>query len=62
MIKSYYLFEKARIMELIENQQKLIKELELERIDNDLLNVDKYEEEYKVLYRLQNRLEELNYE
>lgn len=51
-------FMKIKIQEQLDNQIELLKNLEKDRIDNDLLNVDKYIEEYKVLERLQSLLEE----
>ena len=46
-----------RNKEMLEDLQKTIKELEMRRIENDLLNTDKYADLYKVCYRL---LETLN--
>ena len=46
-----------RNKEMLEDLQKTIKELELKRIENDLLNTNKYADLYKVCYRL---LESLN--
>ena len=46
-----------RKMQMLEDLQKTIKELELKRIETDLLNKDKYADLYKVYYRL---LETLN--
>ena len=46
-----------RNKEMLEDLQKTIKELELKRIETDLLNTDKYADLYKVCYRL---LETLN--
>ena len=51
-------FMKIKIQEQLDNQIELLKDLEKDRIDNDLLNVDKYIEEYKVLERLKSLLEE----
>ena len=46
-----------RNKEMLEDIQKTIKEFELKRIENDLLNIDKYADLYEVCYRL---LESLN--
>ena len=46
-----------RNKEMLEDLQKTIKEFELKRIENDLLNIDKYADLYEVCYRL---LETLN--
>ena len=46
-----------RNKEILEDLQKTIKELELKRIETDLLNTDKYADLYKICYRL---LESLN--
>lgn len=41
-----------RNKEMLEDIQKTIKEFELKRIENDLLNTDKYADLYEVCYRL----------
>ena len=46
-----------RNMQILEDLQKTIKEFELKRIENDLLNIDKYADLYEVCYR---SLESLN--
>ena len=46
-----------RNKEMLDDLQKTIKELELKRIETDLLNTDKYADLYKVCYKL---LESLN--
>lgn len=46
-----------RNKEMLDDLQKTIKELELKRIENDLLNTDKYADLYEVCYKL---LESLN--
>ena len=46
-----------RNKEMLEDLQKTIKEFEIKRIENDLLNIDKYADLYEVRYRL---LESLN--
>ena len=46
-----------RKMQLLDDLLKSIKELEMKRIETDLLNTDKYADLYKVCYRL---LESLN--
>ena len=43
---------KIRNMQILEDLQKTIKELELKRIENDLLNTNKYADLYEVCYRL----------
>ena len=46
-----------RNKEMLDDLQKTIKEFELKRIENDLLNIDKYADWYEVCCRL---LESLN--
>ena len=46
-----------RNKEMLEDLQKTIKEFEMKRIENDLLNIDKYADLYDVCYKL---LESLN--
>ena len=46
-----------RNKEILDDLQKTIKEFEIKRIENDLLNIDKYADLYEVCYRL---LENLN--
>ena len=46
-----------RNKEMLEDIQNTIKELEMKRIETDLLNTDKYADLYEVCYRL---LESLN--
>ena len=46
-----------RNMQMLDDLQKTIKEFEMERIETDLLNTDKYADLYDVCYRL---LESLN--
>ena len=46
-----------RNMQMLDDLQKTIKEFEMERIETDLLNINKYAELYKVYYKL---LESLN--
>ena len=46
-----------RKMQMLDDLQKTIKELELKRIETDLLNTDRYADLYEVCYRL---LESLN--
>ena len=41
-----------RDMEMLEDLEKTIKELEMKRIGNDLLNTDKYDDLYEVYYKL----------
>ena len=46
-----------RNMQMLDDLQKIVKEFEMKRIENDLLNTNKYADLYKVCYRL---LESLN--
>ena len=39
-------------MQMLDDLEKTIKELEMKRIENDLLNANKYTDLYKVYYRL----------
>ena len=39
-------------MQMLEDLEKTIKELEMKRIENDLLNSNKYADLYKVYYKL----------
>ena len=48
-----------RNMQMLEDLKKTIKEFEIERIENDLLNATKYTDLYKVYYKL---LEGVRYE
>ena len=48
---------KIRNKEMLDDLQKSIKEFEMKRIENDLLNTNKYADLYEVCYRL---LESLN--
>lgn len=48
-----------RNMQMLQDIEKMIKELEKNRIEKDLLNKNKYAELYKVYYRL---LEGIGYE
>ena len=41
-----------RNMQMLDDLQKIIKEFELKRIENDLLNTNKYADLYEVCYRL----------
>ena len=41
-----------RKMQILEDLQKSIKEFEMKRIENDLLNIDKYADLYEICYRL----------
>ena len=41
-----------RNMQMLEDLEKTIKELEMKRIENDLLNANKYTDLYKVYYKL----------
>ena len=46
-----------RNKEMLDDLQKTIKEFEIKRIENDLLNTNKYADLYEVCYKL---LESLN--
>ena len=46
-----------RNKEMLDDLQKSIKEFEMKRIENDLLNTNKYADLYEICYRL---LESLN--
>ena len=48
-----------RNMQMLEDLEKTIKEFELKRIENDLLNANKYDDLYKVYHKL---LEGVGYE
>lgn len=48
-----------RNMQMLEDLEKTIKEFELKRIENDLLNIEKHADLYKVYYKL---LEGVRYE
>ena len=50
-----------RNMQMLEDLEKTIKELEMKRIKNDLLNTDKYDDLYKVYYKLLGGLDERGY-
>lgn len=41
-----------RNMQMLQDLEKMIKELEIKRIEKDLLNANKYAELYKVYHRL----------
>ena len=41
-----------RNMQMLEDLEKTIKEFEIKRIGNDLLNANKYTDLYKVYYKL----------
>ena len=45
-------------MQMLEDLKKTIKELEMKRIKNDLLNTDKYDDLYKVYYKLLGGLDD----
>ena len=50
-----------RDMEMLEDLEKTIKEFELKRIENDLLNIDKHTDLYKVYYKLLGGLDDRGY-
>ena len=41
-----------RKMQMLDDLQKTIKKIEMKRIENDLLNTDKYADLYEVCYKL----------
>ncbi len=41
-----------RNMQMLQNLEKYIKELEIKRIEKDLINTNKYKELYKIYHRL----------
>ena len=45
-----------RNMQMLDDLQKTIKELEIKRIETDLLNIDKYADLYEVCYKLLDSL------
>ena len=47
-----------RDMEMLKDLKKTIKEFELKRIKNDLLNIDKNADLYKVYYKLLGGLDD----
>ena len=47
-----------RNMEMLDDLTKTIKEFEVKRIENDLLNTDKYTDLYKVYYKLLGGLDD----
>ena len=47
-----------RNKEMLEDLKKTIKELEMKRIENDLLNATKYTDLYKVYYKLLGGLDD----
>lgn len=50
-----------RNIQMLQDLEKMIKELEKNRIEKDLLNKNKYAELYKVYYRLLGGLDERGY-
>ena len=50
-----------RNMQMLEDLEKTIKEFEIERIENDLLNANKYTDLYKVYYKLLGGLDDRGY-
>ena len=48
-------------MQMLEDLKKTIKELEMKRIENDLLNKNKYSDLYEVYYKLLGGLDERGY-
>ena len=47
-----------RNMQMLEDLEKTIKEFEIKRIENDLLITDKYDDLYKVYYKLLGGLDD----
>ena len=47
-----------RYMQMLEDLEKTIKEFEIKRIKNDLLNTNKYADLYEVYYKLLGGLDE----
>ena len=47
-----------RNMQMLYDLEKTIKEFELKRIENDLLNSNKYDDLYKVYYKLLGGLDD----
>ena len=47
-----------RNIQMLQDLEKMIKELEVKRIEHDLLNKNKYAELYKVYHRLLGGLDE----
>ena len=50
-----------RYMQMLDDLEKTIKELEIKRIKNDLLNANKYADLYKVYYKLLGGLDDRGY-
>ena len=50
-----------RNMQMLEDLKKTIKEFEIKRIENDLLITDKYDDLYKVYYKLLGGLDDRGY-
>lgn len=50
-----------RNMQMLQDLEEYIKELEIKRIEKDLINKNKYAELYKVYYRLLGGLDERGY-
>ena len=48
--------KQIRYMEAMETIENLLHELEVKRAEEDLLNVDKYDYLYEVLYNLQKEI------
>ena len=48
--------KQIRYMEAMETIENLLRELEVKRAEEDLLNVDKYDYLYEVLYNLQKEI------
>ena len=52
--------EKIKNMERLESIHNLIKDMEIKRIKEDIKNIHKLDDLYKVYYRLQEEMGEIN--
>ena len=52
--------EKIKNMERLESIHNLIKDMEIKRIKEDIKNIHKLDDLYKVYYRLQEEIGEIN--
>ena len=52
--------EKIKNMERLESIRNLIKDMEIKRIKEDIKNIHKLDDLYKVYYRLQEEMGEIN--
>ena len=51
--------KEIKYMEAMETIQNLLHELEMKRAEDDLLNVDKYDYLYEMLYNMQEEIKKL---